>query len=143
MRARKAGGRVVLSCPETSIRQATRVGEATIYDFTPQNEYVQGLQLTPLSRATAIAYSGQGTKTFTVNNAVTAKFDASTIAFNNADNILVAGVGNLVTIPATPQQGLPQYPNGLPPYTPGDQPVGNPDYPFGLPPYKPAVPEHN
>lgn len=143
MRARKAGGRVVLSCPETSIRQATRVGEATVYDFTPQNEYVQGLQLTPLSRATAIAYSGQGTKTFTVNNAVTTKFDASTIAFNNADNVLVAGVGNFVTIPATPQQGLPQYPNGLPPYTPGDQPVGNPDYPFGLPPYKPAVPEQS
>lgn len=116
MRARKAGGRVVLSCPDTSIRQATRVGEATVYDFTPQNEYVQGLRLTPLSRATAIAYSGQGTKTFTVNNTPTVKTDVSTIAFNNADNILVAGAGDLITIPGTPQQGLPQYPNGLPPY---------------------------
>ena len=118
MRGRKTGGRVVLSCPETSIRQALKVGEATLYDFTAQNQYVKGSQLTPLSRATSIAYSGKGTKSFTVNNVLTTKTDASTISYANADNILVAGVGDTVVIPGTPQEGLPQFPNGLPPYVP-------------------------
>ena len=118
MTAKKTGGRFVLGRPETTIRQATKVGEVQLHDFTAQNTFSQNVSFTPLTSPTTIAYSGQGTKEFTVKNAKTTKNDVSVISFNDADNIMVKGTGANVVIPGTPQKGLPQYPNGLPSYKP-------------------------
>ena len=51
---------------------------------------------------------------------------------------LKGGDGDIVIV--EPEQGLLQFPNGLPRYVPGSSPqVGDPGYPDGLPVYRPAT----
>ncbi len=132
-------GNVLVARAAKEFVGSLNAGEVQLYQRNGDTGLVSQHILSPAIIDTVITYTGQGAKKFTANNQVFNRTGNGSITFTGAGNILIEAVGDTVTTPAVPPQGLPQYPNGLPPYVP-DQTQGLPAYPQGLPPYNPGSP---
>ena len=108
------GSTVVLLQPNKDYNGSSGAGSASVFTFATETGYTPLFTTDPGTLNTRITYSGIGTKRFTANNQVYDRADQGYIDIVGAGNIRVEAEGELVLIPATPQEGLPTYPNGLP-----------------------------
>ncbi len=116
--ATNEGSLVAISQPSKVFNGSQAAGEVILYSYTEDSGYVEILKTNPEVLVTRIVYSGKGTKTFKANNSVITKTDEGYVDLYNAGNIIIEAEGATLIAPSVPQQGLPQYPNGLVPYVP-------------------------
>lgn len=117
------GSLVAVSQPAKPFNGSQGAGEVNIFSHTEATGYAPVLKTDPSTMTTRIIYSGRGTKVFTANNVTQTKTDQGYIDILGAGNIIIEAEGENIVTQAVAQQGLPQYPNGLPPYVAASGPI--------------------
>lgn len=117
------GSLVAVSQPAKPFNGSQGAGEVNIFSHTEATGYSPVLKTDPSTMTTRIIYSGLGFKMFTANNVTHTRTDQGYIDILGAGNIIISAEGKDIVTHAVAQQGLPQYPNGLPPYVAASGPI--------------------